>query len=656
MAWAWLWPAKVSFIELEQLQARLVRTLLVFVTVISGVLVLRNLNFPHFPHGPVYLLIFVVAAAWVLLHLQPGRSRWILRGTLGCILLIVYWAALYWGTAVPPGVHFMAAFGFVATVIDSPASGNVISLISLGIMVDLRWRFGLPDPHTQTLWFNVSSCGVLAQLFGLAFYHVFVGVQRQLSDQAKRLQKADHERRMLVGALFEGLKGPLHGLNEAVAEPLGLAGGRIKAQVLAIADELQAAADLRQDPLPTDAVHEAEARLGEVRRRFMVITLWMALAAVLAATGHNVLNGGPLPLPLSIAVGLIAALVWLRGREVNVDAINRTQVLVYLALFVNGVWNDGLDGVPLTLPYLPNIVLAAALLSGFGLALVAGAVGAGLMVAVLVWGQHNFREAVTLGNLLLGLLLMTAICGEVWNLHAALLLQLHDRAEALAQSLRQRRRLLGTLFHDINNPLMAIQAVLQLPKAGVPLQASDQARVQHMAARIQKLVDAARSFLLGDAQVPFGDLKPVDVAQLFAETQELFEARLRTKRQHLTFTSTPGLSVLALPEVLRESVLSNLVSNALKFSPADSGLALEARVSGDEVALVVRDGGGGIPAAVLKALASGQTVLSTVGSAGEQGQGLGLSLVQEHLARLGGHLELVAVPGGTEARAWLRKA
>jgi signal transduction histidine kinase len=389
----------------------------------------------------------------------------------------------------------------------------------------------------------------------------------------------------------------------------------------------------------------------------MVITLWVALAAVLAATANNLVLGGPLALPLAIGAALIAAMLWLRGRAVNVDAINRAQVLVYLTLFVNGVIHDGIDGVPVTLPYLPNIVLAAALLSGFGLALVAGGVGALLVAGVWLGGQHSFQDSASLMNVLLSVSLMTAVSHSVWNLHSALLVQLHARAEALSESLRQRRRLLGTLFHDINNPLMAIQGILQLPQAGVPLTPRDQERVQHMAGRIHGLVTSAEGYLLVDVNVPSAELKSVDVAQAFADTQELFEARLRVKRQHLSFSSPPDLAVRALPEVLRDSVLSNLVSNALKFSPATAGLSLEAREQGDEVALVVRDNGPGVPQAVIDALATGGIVHSGTGTGGEQGQGLGLGLVQEHLRRLGGRLELERlVGGGTEARAWLKKA
>jgi C4-dicarboxylate-specific signal transduction histidine kinase len=65
----------------------------------------------------------------------------------------------------------------------------------------------------------------------------------------------------------------------------------------------------------------------------------------------------------------------------------------------------------------------------------------------------------------------------------------------------------------------------------------------------------------------------------------------------------------------------------------------------------------GVPVEVLQSLAQGLPVSTRVGTGGEQGQGLGLGLVQEHLRRLGGRLELERLAGGgTEARIWLKRA
>jgi C4-dicarboxylate-specific signal transduction histidine kinase len=78
---------------------------------------------------------------------------------------------------------------------------------------------------------------------------------------------------------------------------------------------------------------------------------------------------------------------------------------------------------------------------------------------------------------------------------------------------------------------------------------------------------------------------------------------------------------------------------------------------GEEVRLVLRDHGPGLPPAVLRGLEEDEALPSSPGTAGEKGQGFGLQLVREHVGRMGGRLELRNVAdGGTEASVWLHRA
>ena len=654
--WVWLWPPRASFFELEQLQGGLLRSLLNLGLGVAVVLILRA-HFTLISMAPgIQLLAALLLCLGVLLW-APGSGLWMLRFLLGTCLAIIYLASLRWGSAVAPPLPLLALLGLIGTLLDSPLVGNLVTLGSVAVMLALRARFGLFTEPVRHFWSNLLFCTLSDQLIALCFYHVFIRVQEQWNAQSLRLAEVNQERRALIQALFEGLQGPAQSLLRAAEKPLQEAHGEIRAQVLALADYLQGASGLRHKLGAVDDVDAVRLSLQQLQKRFLELLLWLAVVMLGLTAIRNWLTGGLVLVPAASFIGL-AALLWrvLKGK-VDVEAVNRALMLFYLMLFVLGIWKQSWDGMPPTLSFLPNLVLGAALVSGEGLALFTAGVGTFVITAIWVWGAPDLAEQVTLGNMLMAMVVLAVLCRGVWRQHAALLKLLHGRADTLAQALRQRRRLLGTLFHDINNPLMAIQAVLQLPKEGLPLTSKDQERVQSMAWRIGQLLASAETFLLRDAHVPSDRLQKVKVSQTFAETQELFETRLKAKRLHLTFMSPAGLAVLALPEVLRDSILSNLISNALKFSPAGSGLALEARVQGDEVALIVRDSGPGVPDSVLKALQDDSLIDSQLGTQGEMGQGLGLGLVQEHLNRLGGRLELERLPeGGTEARAWLKKA
>jgi signal transduction histidine kinase len=163
---------------------------------------------------------------------------------------------------------------------------------------------------------------------------------------------------------------------------------------------------------------------------------------------------------------------------------------------------------------------------------------------------------------------------------------------------------------------------------------------------MEALVAASHDFLLGDATVPPERLQDLEVQGLFDSVVDLFSLRLKAKGLRLKVASGKGLWVKGLPEVLQESVLGNLLSNAIKFSPPGSCIELEARRENGSVLLGVADLGLGLSQGLRAALDQGGELPVRAGTAGEPGQGYGLRLVQEHLARLGGSLELRPRKGG----------
>ena len=110
------------------------------------------------------------------------------------------------------------------------------------------------------------------------------------------------------------------------------------------------------------------------------------------------------------------------------------------------------------------------------------------------------------------------------------------------------------------------------------------------------------------------------------------------------------------PEVLCDSVLANLVSNAIKFSPRGAKIELTCGVAGTQVWIRVADRGPGIPGALLDEFRKGHRLPSGKGSEGEKGTGLGLLLAHDYARFMGGELELgPREGGGTEATLRLRK-
>ena len=110
-----------------------------------------------------------------------------------------------------------------------------------------------------------------------------------------------------------------------------------------------------------------------------------------------------------------------------------------------------------------------------------------------------------------------------------------------------------------------------------------------------------------------------------------------------------AVHVYADPRML-DTVLRNLISNAIKFTHADDiitiiAAALDGDGSAGEVRLSVRDSGVGISASALATLLDLDSTISAKGTHGETGTGMGLIISRELMARQGGTITVESVEG-----------
>jgi len=139
------------------------------------------------------------------------------------------------------------------------------------------------------------------------------------------------------------------------------------------------------------------------------------------------------------------------------------------------------------------------------------------------------------------------------------------------------------------------------------------------------------------------DFRALDVAALAEDTSRVCSADAEQRRIQLEFA--PDLPrVLADADRIRQ-VLLNLLTNALKFSPASSAVTLGARHEGSEVVLSVTDRGIGIPPEALPQLFTKFFRVDSEDTRGVGGTGLGLALVKEIVKAHGGRVWVTSTPG-----------
>jgi signal transduction histidine kinase len=231
-------------------------------------------------------------------------------------------------------------------------------------------------------------------------------------------------------------------------------------------------------------------------------------------------------------------------------------------------------------------------------------------------------------------LLYIALGFMLASLQRTVLQEIVHRQARASSVIRHRRRLIGTLFHDLANPLQALAMQVEPPEGGEATSPSDAPPVPTDAAPLVQRMRATLDAALGQLQPP----ERLTPAALVDALLAVFGARLAEKRIHLVPVWEPEAAVVANRSLLQDTILANLLSNAIKFTPVGGTITLRGERAGPVVHLEIADQGPGLPEAVRTAFEAGRVAPSRSGTAGEIGSGYGLLLVREYLREMGGTL------------------
>jgi PAS domain S-box-containing protein len=238
--------------------------------------------------------------------------------------------------------------------------------------------------------------------------------------------------------------------------------------------------------------------------------------------------------------------------------------------------------------------------------------------------------------------------------------------EALRAANRRMDEFLHTATHELKTPLTAVQANLQLverrlqrlltapsdaptPTEREALQVPAQlvARSQQQVRRLTRLVDD----LLDAARIQAGKLEirpaPCDLAEIVwdAVTEQQAVRPERTIRLELAGPQSQPVPVEADPDRIGQ-VVTNYLTNALKYSPDESPVEVALRVEGDTARVSVRDQGPGIPPEEqLHVWERGHRVPGIQPTSNGVGLGLGLHISREIVERHGGAVGVESAPG-----------
>jgi signal transduction histidine kinase len=228
--------------------------------------------------------------------------------------------------------------------------------------------------------------------------------------------------------------------------------------------------------------------------------------------------------------------------------------------------------------------------------------------------------------------------GEVRSLARAF----NQMSARLEEGDARRRSFLADVAHELRTPLTVIQGGLEAVIDGVyPPDAGHLAPLVDQARALEHLVDDLRTVALAEAGSLALARESVDPGTLVEESVAAFRGAADAAGVVLRIDVAPNLPRVELDAARIRQVLSKLLGNAVRHTPAGGSVTVSVRASADTVSVEVRDTGSGIPAALLS------TVFDRfVKEPGSPGSGLGLAIAKDLVEAHGGSISAASAPGG----------
>ena len=211
-----------------------------------------------------------------------------------------------------------------------------------------------------------------------------------------------------------------------------------------------------------------------------------------------------------------------------------------------------------------------------------------------------------------------------------------------------KSRFVSTVSHDLKSPLTAIQGYAQLVADGHMGSINDMQR-QALQAVVRN--SGAMTHLIGDL-LDLGKIEAgigivpqaTDLAMIMREVLDEMSMRANLSKLSLEHELPKTLPLVADPARIRQ-VLSNLISNAIKYTPTGGRVHVSA-TNGDSYAhIVVQDTGLGIPADALPHVFERFYRVERDVDSAIEGTGLGLAITKSIIEEHGGSIEVVSVVG-----------
>jgi signal transduction histidine kinase len=169
-------------------------------------------------------------------------------------------------------------------------------------------------------------------------------------------------------------------------------------------------------------------------------------------------------------------------------------------------------------------------------------------------------------------------------------------ADALERNDRERRDMLANIAHELRTPLTVLRGRLEGIMDGVYL--ADESSISPVLEEtylLERLVEDLRLLTLAESHQLVFEKHELDLIEIARRSISMFQAEADEKKIHLDLQTVLDKALITADPLRTEQVISNLLSNALRYIPKGGRVWVEISRQGDELHVSINDNGSGIP-------------------------------------------------------------
>ena len=209
-----------------------------------------------------------------------------------------------------------------------------------------------------------------------------------------------------------------------------------------------------------------------------------------------------------------------------------------------------------------------------------------------------------------------------------------------------KTKLFAVVSHDLRSPISSAVNVMNLLNHKLISKEEIESLLPDLNTRTSNLLDLLNNiFQWAEGQISSNEIElaEFEITTVLKELEEELSDRLKDKNLYLKFDRTNHVSICSNAGFLRV-LLRNLIVNAIKFSKSGNPIEVSIIDTSSQIQISVTDTGVGMSENQIKSLFTNE-VIHTVGTQGESGSGLGLSLCEDFVRRLGGKMSVESTKG-----------